>query len=784
MRLWEANEYNDFGASDGMGGSDTGMSSQPAQPTILQSLNSMKMIDNIDRSLQRVYEDVITNTNIQTSLDNQVQRMEIEDFSKSIKKVKQQFGSSADNNGLTKEEEQTRDFLNTNSSNLLGNFNQFMVSSERKTRYQTYDEIPDLNFIAFRMLDVYIQNIFVKNIQTKRFLFIGDNPNMDFKKEEESIKNHYTKLIKTVISYFDIENKLKTYVVPKTLKYGNYFMEVVNFNGLEAFINSSTLLQESTTPETLKSDIQKYQDYFIIEGIVDSSVTSAQFTLLESGKPNETRIELLENASVPVKPGSKKEATVLQEDFADKLKGFLRTHKPSTLIEENVFSFLDDFKQSKEHSTEDYQFDGLEDLDINKLKDIQLRGIDPSKVIIIEDESILYGYIIIEDIDGSGNGAEIDVYKRFLSDGKSSGGKGKDKANESVDEAVEKMTKYISDNLLEIIRLSNKNFSFDKLKLPDDSIFSIKSILYNKIKEKSKLKFRFVSSNNLINFSAPINKFAPYGTSIFDPIVQPVKLYTLALISSIISRLSRASVIRKWNIEAGSKKNHAEIVESVKKDLKTKSISFDNLSNVRNISNVLTDFRDIATIKIDGQSFIDMEIVPMGDRSLPLNDAQDLRNDLIAATGVPSVYLNIGDQADLREQLVNLNTSFANNILNWQTNIEEGISRLFAIIFTELLKSNNKKNNTFNLSSYFEVKLTPPLVLQVQSNEALITSITNMIGMFKSSEFVVDPKQLYKMFIPTIDWDDLERGGKAFIQAKGKENLITNDAGGNQPPPM
>jgi hypothetical protein len=240
-------------------------------------------------------------------------------------------------------------------------------------------------------------------------------------------------------------------------------------------------------------------------------------------------------------------------------------------------------------------------------------------------------------------------------------------------------------------------------------------------------------------------------------------------------------VVRKWNIEAGSKKNHDEIVESVKKDLKNKSISFDNLSNVKNIANVLTDFRDIATIKIDGQSFIDMEIVPMGDRSLPLNDATDLRNDLIAATGVPSVYLNIGDQADLREQLVNLNTSFANNILNWQTNIEDGIGRTLAIIFTELLKANSKVKNTFNISSFFEVKLTPPLVLQVQSNEALITSITNIIGMFKSSEFMVDPKQMYQLFIPTLDWDALEEGGKKFIQAKAKETLIDNGAGGQAP---
>ena len=56
--------------------------------------------------------------------------------------------------------------------------------------------------------------------------------------------------------------------------------------------------------------------------------------------------------------------------------------------------------------------------------------------------------------------------------------------------------------------------------------------------------------------------------------------------------------------------------------------------------------------------------------------------------------------------------------------------------------------------------------------------------MFKSSEFTVDPKQLYQMFIPTIDWDKLEEGGKKFIQAKGKEQLITNDSGQGAGAPM
>jgi len=51
----------------------------------------------------------------------------------------------------------------------------------------------------------------------------------------------------------------------------------------------------------------------------------------------------------------------------------------------------------------------------------------------------------------------------------------------------------------------------------------------------------------------------------------------------------------------------------------------------------------MATVQMNGNKFIDMEIMPMNDRSLPLNYMQELRNELVTSTGVPSVYLNKGD---------------------------------------------------------------------------------------------------------------------------------------------
>jgi hypothetical protein len=167
----------------------------------------------------------------------------------------------------------------------------------------------------------------------------------------------------------------------------------------------------------------------------------------------------------------------------------------------------------------------------------------------------------------------------------------------------------------------------------------------------------------------------------------------------------------------------------------------------------------------------------MSDRSLPLNDLNDLRNELIAATGIPSVYLNIGDQADLRETLVNLNTSFANNISSLQSGIDDAMNQLSNSVFNIVLKNNGYESNDFVISNYYYLSLNPPLVLTVQANEALINSITNIIGMLKSAEVVVDPLEIYKMYLPSMDWDALIKSGTRFIKKQAKNTLISQQGG-------
>jgi hypothetical protein len=160
-----------------------------------------------------------------------------------------------------------------------------------------------------------------------------------------------------------------------------------------------------------------------------------------------------------------------------------------------------------------------------------------------------------------------------------------------------------------------------------------------------------------------------------------------------------------------------------------------------------------------------------------MNDMMDLRNELVSATGVPSVYLNIGDSIELRETLVNINIGFSHTISNLQGNIEEGINELMNSVFEIILKKNGLSLD-FKLSQFFKITLNHPLVLQLQTNESIISTVSNIVGLLRQSEVNFDPITLYKKYIPDFNWDELEKSGEEAVKKEVKDKLMQGNQGG------
>ena len=715
--------------------------------TAKDAFANVDFLNQLDKQFETVYKDVTSSNAEDLQLfSSKMQKMELASFAKNITK---KLTPEVDENT-----EKINELMNAGQDDILKIFDDVAVHSNRKKMYEMYQEISNINSIAYRMLQVYMNNILVKNGQTKNFLNVNENEyNPYVTGLEDEVKNNFTKFIKTILLYFDLQQKMKNRIVPETLKLGDYYIEVVDLAPIDGILDTDiTILQEG-----IELDIEGQSPRII-------NTNLAYFE--DCTNLNRETIETFEESIKPSRFGDKMAQILLNKT------------KDTFILEEGDINFWTDVMNANPKGDgefanyREFKLEEFQELDFDGVEDIYLRLLPPTNVLKVEKDGNHYGYLIIEDLDDDTNSDnEIDMYQRFLRDDSDGGNtSGQDKYKAQEEKLADALVDSISNKLAEIVSRDSGFIS----EMPDELQNSLRVIAYEKIRKKSKLKFRFLQADKLINFHTTIDKFRPYGTSIFDPIVMPVKLYTIAMMSSVISRLSRASVVRKWNIEVGTKRNYPEIVEKVKKDLRTKSISYENLNSIRSISQVMTDFRDIAIVSQNGQKFIDMEIMPMHDRALPMNDMMDLRNELVAATGVPSVYLNIGDSIELRETLVNINIGFSNTVSNLQGYFEDGVNELLNSIFEVVLKKNGM-NTDFKLSQFFRITLNHPLVLQLQTNESVISTVSNIIGLLKQSEVNFDPMELFKRYVPDFNWEELERSGEESLKKNLKSNLMGGD---------
>lgn len=725
------------------------------QPTSnsTELLKSLDVLNDIDTKFNDLYDNIVVNLNNYNLHSSAVQKIEVKELTDALNAKRasiksEESGLDYDDNSDANVKKDIEHLLNNSNTGILNSIGIDGIPSERKNRYDTFDEIANVNYIAYRMLKVYVDNILIKNNQTKQFLSVSENilnssiiANLD-----KNVTNQYKNFIKTFITYFDIQKKLKDKIIPKMLKYGDSYLEVVNLSYIDKITekNFGVIQENISIPyKDNSSDAMNISFSYELSSDVD-----VEETLLES-----------ENMFI------KDEDEHMINDPLSQFKQILKNKalQEGTILENSTF-WTDD--AAKEEEEFDFNLNDISDINFKNIQDIHLNIINPHQIVTVEANGIIFGYIVVED-DEATSSNEVDIYKRFMNTEKEKKGK----KDENITNIVEKITKNIVSKLKNVMMKKSAK-KIDELELNADVETSLKVILYHKIKEDSKLKFRFVSPNRMVHFHTNIDKYDNHGTSIYEPIMQPLKMYTLAMMSSIVSRLSRAAVVRRWIVEAGTKKNHPELIAKLKQDIAAKSVSFESLSNIKNISNIITDYKDFATVSVNGQRYVDMEIVPMHDRGLPMNDMQDLRNELIASTGIPSVYLNIADQADVRETLVNLNIGFANTVSSYQDNIDDGVNKAMNIVFNIILENNNYKDNEVVISNYFKIALNPPVILMLQAAEAGISSVANIVGMLNGIQFTVDPQKILEQYIPQIDWQDLKKSGNTFIKDEGRKQLM------------
>jgi len=406
-----------------------------------------------------------------------------------------------------------------------------------------------------------------------------------------------------------------------------------------------------------------------------------------------------------------------------------------------------------------------------KFNKVILRIHHPKNIIKIEDRyGNLFGYVeVVEQVNTNKSISIQQLFTRVVGSSSTTpvNKHQEEELAEKLTRAIIKQiyTKHINPSQTSTISIDTLK-EFDKyLSSLDPEVYSylkrliIDILTYNRKASNKHKRIRFIPSTQMFEYTIPSSDYYPYGQSIVDPLILPSKLLLLSQLANVVSKLSRAALVRKWIIDVGYTEMHSQLIQRLKRELYNTRVTIDSLNSFKSIANILSDFKDMFILSKNGQRSVDVEVSSMGDPSVKVADIQDSRNEIMTLSGIPAVYLG-ADAPELREALVHSNTVFASEISDLQGIINNTTNKLLSeiskIVYGEPLTS-------------VRFSLIPPVVLILQLIEMTLGSIGNIAGVFSSLQIPFNPWDFLEKYVPYEDWSAFRKSSEKFMQDKLKE---------------
>lgn len=612
-----------------------------------------------------------------------------------------------------------------NTSSVHSLFNSLTVSTDRLSRYSTYNELFSAVQLIKRIIVLYLNNLCQRDPITNKILILkSTEESTDIGTEVE-----YKAYCNSFINFFNLEERIRSRTAPDVLKYGDAFIEIIELDKVDISLPRPTVKKKST----VSSEIISEQDFFV------KLHSKNEYNKINS----DDIISLLSNYIEFTDSYVNSDLSSIQEENEIKLsdvpykfsKVLLKFHKPHNIIPlitefDNVLGYV----EISEISTPSNRTNNLLNFAnaINQISSTSYVGGDTKAE---KQENVLNLFV---------NSVILKILAKYN---------------------ITDTTKYKTD----------KDYSeFLKSTLKEDVYNTLKRLIINVNNNalfNNKLKVRYISPDNVFHFKNPgSGTFYPYGDSVIDQLIFPGKLYLLTQLANAVTRLSRSSIMRKWTIETGAREDVNSLLQKLKRNLKNQRITGDDIATSKNLPKILSDYKDMVTFKKKGATFIDLDVLNAGDPNVNTRDLEDLRRELIALSGVPSSYLGYQDVADLRDQLIHANVVFATEISAIQKNFNDNLTKLAARV-ADITKVNSSNKVLENI----QITLIPPTVLVLQSIEASINSISTIQRIFAEiPEIDVDPLYLLKRYSPMIDWNEFEKEAQDFKMRK-KVSSSTGD---------
>ena len=300
----------------------------------------------------------------------------------------------------------------------------------------------------------------------------------------------------------------------------------------------------------------------------------------------------------------------------------------------------------------------------------------------------------------------------------------------------------ISDKIPQVKELGNA--SAEELK-------SIIKAMLSSISQDSFVNIRYIAPDKMQHFTIPSTKFHPYGESIFDSMMYTAKVLIALETALAIQRLNRSTEKRKIAIEIGLPRDARKMVEQLKEEFKKRKVSLDSFGTVDTIPSMITTFEDVYIPQKDGKPFVDISTFTEGNVDIrsKVDELKFLRDQLVAAVGVPPAFIGIEENSVVKATLTEENVLFARTIISHQKYLTHQMHDLMEKIVTMV-----NPEDAITLFENISIAFPTPKSLQFEREARYMGEIVNLI---ENLERIGVPREFSKKkYLSGVDWGEVE----------------------------
>jgi hypothetical protein len=660
--------------------------------------------------------------------------------------------------GNTGKTDPARDFKKYMSEQDFGNISGILMQeSGRIIGYSNYKAIYNHIPEAAQALDMFKDNIMSPDDFTKLIF------NIDYKNDiNPELRKQVQGQFKDLISKYNFE-ELAEEIIEGSLLYGDQYVAIlsleedlnlmltdpINNNGVLNEKNIGMYDLESVDIEVNRDDVDPIDTGALLETFGEALSLTEDTSKYLDEKVARQLVANMVNQNVHI--GSKKELILerISAEYSNKeeKKSFdLPTSKK---------------KKGKKNDEEPMYINGS-----------SIRILDPSKVVELKIDNVVYGYYLIENANignvpnagylGSSTGREVlnpvNMGSNIITTNNSKFTQHFDKVSATglSDQKVDLISRIFLDTLSKKV---NKDFIRHNKEFKD--------FIYNLVKQdyilKKQIRITYFAPNEVVAFKIP---------ALYRKITFFAKLYLSMLTNMLLIKMGRAHDKRVFYIDVGVDANYEQAISRVIQDIKTKEFKMDTIGDINTVLNLNPGrFDDYYIPTVNGEKPIEIDTLQGMDVEMNNDFIEFLKDSMMSGMGVPRTLIDATKELDFARTLSAQNANFVRSVVKYQKRLTEPFNKLFKILYGNEYKFYNDGESKISGVVNFDdisVSFPSPATLNMSNITDQIQAVDGNAEFISTTLVPADPtgnsdklksllkKEIVKDLLPAVDWNRYE----------------------------